>query len=826
MSEITEPTSNRHAEEINKAWAAFQNNELSKAEAIGLSLVSEFPNEFNTYYLLGHIYFEEDKTQKALEYFSLALEKDVENKWGGHLNYWIGKVYDKHHLNILDQKNPLYDYKTANKYYQKAKEYNEYPADVIHKVYYACKDDYDRVRLYTEAVEKFPTHAAFYTLAAKAYKRLNNEIKEVEIYNQAFEKEIKSPALYYNAGDHYFKKKEFSLARDFFNDALKLNEHYPQANYAINYAIGNCFYEEKDISNTEIYYRKAYENSITEDTCWFGFFGLIENYAQQERINDVQNLINEVNISESTYRFEGMITGGPFWLDSEVTESIHLSLDSKKILKSINSLKFLDKSDNFQGKVWLIKALLADHQNNNLGRFTSLKNALKYLSIYRYEFLEYGLCSSYSYLIGQKKEKKQDIKDIVKSFKDDVKTYSSSFKAAALSTTLEGLISALYDAKAYKEVIEVCDLYTIDEIGSTNKLFELGYSLYEQKDYVRAKKAYEKHIELTNHSSGALNNLGLIYKKDGDFLKAIELFKKALELSPNDEILKNNLTSTIKEFEAKEKEQNERKSLELSFKSSLKALKQENSFVLEKLNIFLISIKKDEKFNNWIVPIPAYKFPILMATDKQKAESLKAQWLTKSYIQESDRRDEHRVVIYYINPYLEAEIIRINNNKIPDNWLSGFENISIGKLEEIGYFDLIARIQKVNKKFRLLLERDFNELVFNYLVQNEKSTIVLSGSLVELVLTYHFEKKKLDPVPYTDSKGTLRNKKLYDCVLNDLIIYAENNNFYGSDFPHLSNLSRIYRNFIHPGRELKDKLDKSKCDLCFISTTEILKKIL
>jgi tetratricopeptide (TPR) repeat protein len=422
-------------------------------------------------------------------------------------------------------------------------------------------------------------------------------------------------------------------------------------------------------------------------------------------------------------------------------------------------------------------------------------------------------------------KKKQDLSATIKSFKSDLENYSTSFKTHA-AQILDSVISALFKLKLYKDVVEIYRFFKEEQIAVAGIWFEVGYSLNEIKEHKEAKIAYERQIKLNGESSTSLNNLANIYKSEDDLPKAIELYKRALVLDPNDEIPKNNLARALKEFETIENEKNQKKALDVYFKSALKSLKQENDFVLDKLGKFILNIKNDEKFKDWIVPIQKYKFPILMGTDKQKAESLRIQWLNKNYIKESDSREEYSVIIYFINPYLETEIAKINNKKIPENWISGFDNVSIGKLEEIGYFALIDRIRKVNKKFRLLLERDFNELVFNYLIQNEKATIVLSGSLVELVLTYHCEKKKITQIPFVDSKGNTKNKKLYDCVLNDLISYAEKNLFFSSDFPHLSNLSRVYRNFIHPGRELKERLDKPKCDLCFISTTEILRKIL
>lgn len=149
------------------------------------------------------------------------------------------------------------------------------------------------------------------------------------------------------------------------------------------------------------------------------------------------------------------------------------------------------------------------------------------------------------------------------------------------------------------------------------------------------------------------------------------------------------------------------------------------------------------------------------------------------------------------------------------------------KLEEADYFDLLDRIQRVNSKFRPLLQRDWEELVFNYRVQNYKSTFILSGSFVELLLIYYCEKKKVKTIPIKGSNGQVMSRKLYDCVLNELIGYVQDQRWFGHDFSHLGNLARVYRNLIHPGLELKgDGKISSKAELCFISAKEILQKIL
>lgn len=167
------------------------------------------------------------------------------------------------------------------------------------------------------------------------------------------------------------------------------------------------------------------------------------------------------------------------------------------------------------------------------------------------------------------------------------------------------------------------------------------------------------------------------------------------------------------------------------------------------------------------------------------------------------------------------------SNLIPKHWLETKQRIDIHILTDLNYFAIINKMQRTNKKYRPLLVRDFEELTFNYLVGNHKSTVILSGSLVELALTYFCEKRKLLHLELADDSGKIRKVKLYNAVLNDLVIYSHQQNWFGNDFHSLGNLSRIYRNFIHPGLEIKTRTEiDSKAKLCYLSTIEILKKVL
>lgn len=64
-------------------------------------------------------------------------------------------------------------------------------------------------------------------------------------------------------------------------------------------------------------------------------------------------------------------------------------------------------------------------------------------------------------------------------------------------------------------------------------------------------------------------------------------------------------------------------------------------------------------------------------------------------------------------------------------------------------------------------------------------------------------------------------------MLDDLIKYFEAENILKADFFHLNNLARIYRNYVHPGKELRDsdELSINKAKICFIGVSELLNKI-
>lgn len=404
-----------------------------------------------------------------------------------------------------------------------------------------------------------------------------------------------------------------------------------------------------------------------------------------------------------------------------------------------------------------------------------------------------------------------------KEYKEIVDRFSfllAQGEADAASFEVNELIQKLFRNKEYRIISDLYSVFAlkIDDLES----FEVAFSLTECGLNSKSETIYESLLSYEPNNPAILNNLSNLKKQKGDISTAFKLIAKAFEISPDDTVIKNNF-NTLNDIviDLKNKDNN--------FKMSAEQVKKENNFVNDKLKAFISNIRKDPEYKNGRIAIPNWKFKVLMGTDDIKASSLKQQWIDKNYIKNTKEKNNHNVYFYELNPYLEPILSDISLNQINKKWITGFENVTLDKLQSINYFDKLKKIKKVSKKYQTLIERDFDELVFNYLVGNSKAVIILSGSLLEILLVYYLNKKKISKVEYTINSRTV-SKDLYDAVLNDLLQHFETNGLISAQNYHLGNISRIYRNFIHPGKEVREqeKLDNQKSEISFMSVMELI----
>lgn len=411
------------------------------------------------------------------------------------------------------------------------------------------------------------------------------------------------------------------------------------------------------------------------------------------------------------------------------------------------------------------------------------------------------------------KELNEKVKEIIKLIQED-----NEFDASIL---FDNLASSLHSQKQYGDIINA--FKKISKIISDKTLlftFELAYSYLELNDENSAEKVYEFILSNEPKNSAVLNNLSNIKKRKRKFKEAFDLISRAIQIEPNDEIITNNYDN-LNQIVSEQRER------EQKFKQSLTFLERENDFVVTKLKLFIQNAKKDENYNNGVLPIAKWKFKVFMQTDEQKSESLREQWLDKNYIINTGHKGNYYETVYEINPFLEKALINLKKNEINQNWIKAIELINTKSLEEINYFRNLKRIEKLNKEFRLIVKRDYDELTFNYLAKNNKTTIILSGSLIETLLIYYLKKKKVSTVAYEVNNKKIA-KELFEATLNDLLQYLEQNKELEKQYVHLGNISRIYRNYVHPGKELREseELDDSKANLCYISASELINNLI
>lgn len=824
-----------YEELIDKAWDFYDNKEYKKVEKSCNDIIKKFPTKLGGYYLLGIIKHEEKHYKAAVESFQSVIEKDTDEKVFGIVYYWLGEIYGNEYNweSSTKNSNELYNYEKSVYNYEKSFEYEDYPRETVKKLTYIFREDYyKRCHILKKSVEKFQEDEELIIEYCKsliltnqkteAYTFLSNKC---EVFNYSL--------FHYELSKMYYQ--DLDLKTSLIHCENAINNYNENSNYVLSglyYSLGKIHYKKRDWLSACIHFKKSFDviinnnlNSEYKDqNLWVSALGIIASLGNQKRNSEIIDFINTLpflNENLNYLEFEFV-----FGLNYTYTES-EIELYTKKNLSILKQLKIKNENLDFKSKIsWLEYILYMCNQNLN----EQHKALREILSNETYNSFNETLYAKLGETYCEQVEANSN--DIIELLVYDLKEYPN-FKKNFDKTLLATIIDTLFENKAYTQIINLKEILEQAQLDGIDKWFEIAYSYNEEGKIKEAERIYEYILSRNKKSSAILNNLANIYGKKKDITyveKAVKLYEQAIKIGGSKELYERNLKNTRDIFEKLLKEKSDKDYLENSFKKSLLLIKNEDYFSLESLQSFLNNIKKEEDFKDGEIPIQNEYFPSLIKTNIGKALKLKDIWISKNYILLTNKFDNYNIPIYKINPYIEEELIKqkqlIFESEIPIKWIDGFGKLNILRLEEIEYFILKEKISKFNKKYKELMNRDFDELVLNYLIGNIKSTVVLSGSFVELILTFYLERKKIRNISYLQSGRTI-NRNIYDSTLNDLISYIEQNNHFGKDFFHLTNLSRVYRNFIHPGLELKEKdeLNKGKSDICFISALEILKKI-
>lgn len=163
--------------------------------------------------------------------------------------------------------------------------------------------------------------------------------------------------------------------------------------------------------------------------------------------------------------------------------------------------------------------------------------------------------------------------------------------------------------------------------------------------------------------------------------------------------------------------------------------------------------------------------------------------------------------------------------RVPEAWTQAASALTPEKLEELGYYAKKEQLARAPRAFRAALARDFDELVLNYLFNNRRAVVVLSGSLLEILMALHLRYRL--KIKNTASNGR-QTRDVFDLTLHDLIaVYAERK-LLPEHLLRLGRAARVQRNFIHPGKELLEQsgITPAGARVCFLTVLEMVDQLL
>lgn len=608
---------------------------------------------------------------------------------------------------------------------------------------------------------------------------------------------------------HCFNNRDISLFERLVElnllEDYKKNEEYERA-----LLIGYLFYIYKDFYKAKEYFMHvaSYSKKL------FKSYALLGNVLVSEE-KDLELAIEKLPM---VFEFE------PMFYDLDGNSYI-ISLENflEELFNDILTREVIKDKDRLIAKIKGIRGYRKFDMNES-GGIADLKFATKHFTYKDYfyaihmfyfskgkykEAYKYGI--EYYYLAAPEERMKQwccfvipnnkkDLLDLIKMIKSSEYRFYDS-KKEFFQHILSPVIKELHSQKEYELVCELIKPYEFQHVVEVVG-FEVAYSYEECDDHELSKKYYEYLVNDSKLvSAESLNNLAIIYSEESNFEHAIELRKRALEKSEGDAKYKKRLDEEIENYTSY-------KNMMKEDLESVDSLMDENGWVLNILNNFYEHID-----DNGFIECSYRLLPKYLHLNKIKADEMIHYFIDKKYVRKSSS-NEHKIdtqsTVYKVNMEVYISLKEIIDKEMVFNDLSVYWNdFTPNKLRELGNVNtLFSKVQLLHDiNFREMINRDLRENLIALLTKSYKSSLVISGSIIEAVIMYKLSQNNIEKYKFTFKDGNEKTIKVKEMLLSQLITVAEHHKVISHEALKHSDAIRGYRNLIHPGVEIRKSRD-------------------
>ncbi len=737
--------------------------------------------------------------------------------------FCLGYVYDA-------WTNPKRDEKTAKDYFSLATESDQPVEYAFTRLSRIESNKSHSIRILRKGLQFFPKSEAIY------YQLLSYTLQAERegIFKEIIGKECLSERIITKMLLTYYDLKAYEKVINALS-GVDISEEWDRNILAC--IKGFSLYELGKHTEAGNVFQKLIEEDINHKLKYIPHVGLTIILLDTGILTKAEQLIEEIpldiDIYESAYP---ILEPGP-WGESYLDASEYFNRAINTIIKKTQNKKIKGIARGLRGLFFYSKAFEEETKKNKLQDdvkkdlefaikvFPENKEIVKYL--WRV-FKESDPLKAWYYLVQNVLNDCEDIygsDDFIDNidaklfndfYKDFLNRVTDSYIAKKLSKCLlSPIIERLFKDKRYKDVLVTTNHFTDSDLFESDVLFKTAYSYAEEKDLVSSKKYYELCLSKNGESNPVLNNLGIIFEQTGNLFKAKELFLKAAERNSKDDTCRRNLRRVEDEIKKKGK-------IEYELQEVVEGYRNESPYVHKKMLDFYSHRNDDGLIICSYRQAPQF----LKMLGPQAVNFLNDLLSKKFFIKVTEHGYDTQSNVYRLNPYIEPELANIEESlKGEAELLLMCERLNTKSLTFIGYDDkLLNNLAKMSSdELRAMLHRDLKENALAVILKQNKSALVLSGSIIEAILTDRIMANKI--TKYNINKNI---KTVLMMDLNDLLEVAEKEKIIDSTMSHLAHGVRGYRNLIHPGVEQRKgtlQVNDSNVELAWGIVKKLLNEI-